>query len=253
LAQQMMEETRIYKLLRGYRDRPPAAIEEIGRSLVRLSYLVAEHEEIREIDINPLLADELGVLALDARVSVADPKLLPRTPLAVRPYPVEWERGDSVEGIGSFLLRPIRPDDEPMYEAFFSRITSADLQMRFFTAAPDRSFRFFARMTQIDYAREMAFVAATPTELLGVARLVADPDYSNAEFAVIVRSDLKGKGLGYKLMLHLIGYARAEGLDVLQGDVLAANTSMLQLCRELGFSADSAAPADVVRVKLPLG
>jgi acetyltransferase len=254
LAHQMMKETHIYKLLRGYRDRPPAAIEQIARALVRLSYLVAEHEDIREIDINPLLADERGVLALDARVSVADPKLVPRTPLAVRPYPVEWERGDSLEDIGSFMLRPIRPDDEPMYEAFFSRITSADLRMRFFTAAPDRSFRFFARMTQIDYAREMAFVAATPTELLGVARLVADPDYSNAEFAVIVRSDLKGKGLGYKLMQHLIGYARAEGLDVLHGDVLAANTSMLQLCRELGFGADSSSSAaDVVRVKLPLG
>ena len=100
----------------------------------------------------------------------------------------------------------------------------------------------------------MAFVAATPTEILGVARLVAAPDYSNAEFAVIVRSDLKGKGLGYKLMQHLIEYARAEGLDVLNGDVLAANTSMLQLCRELGFTADSSAPAaDVVRVNLPLG
>src|SRR6185503_17898722 len=101
----MMKETHIYKLLRGYRDRPPGAIEEIARSLVRLSYLVAEHEEIREIDINPLLVDELGALALDARVNVADPKLVPRTPLTVRPYPVEWERGDDVEGIGSFLLR----------------------------------------------------------------------------------------------------------------------------------------------------
>ena len=253
LAYQMMEETRIYRLMRGYRDRPPAAIEEIALSLVRLSYLVAEHEAIREIDINPLLADEHGVVALDARVSIADPRRVPRTPLAVRPYPVEWERGDSVEGIGSFLLRPIRPDDEPMYEAFFARLSSNDLRMRFFTAAPDRSFRFFARMTQIDYAREMAFVAATPSELLGVSRLIADPDYSNAEFAVVVRSDLKGKGLGYKLMQHLIAYARAEGLGALHGDVLVENTGMLQLCRELGFSMASGSQAsDAIQVKLSL-
>ncbi|MDP1639720.1 MAG: GNAT family N-acetyltransferase, partial [Hyphomicrobium sp.] len=249
---QMMQETRIYRLLRGYRDRPAADIEAIALALVRLSCLVAEHEEIREIDINPLLADERGVVALDARVSVADPKKRARVPLAVRPYPVEWERVRRLDAIGDVLLRPIRPDDEPKYEAFFARITVDDLRMRFFTAAPDRSFRFFARMTQIDYAREMAFVAATPSELLGVARLVADPDYRNAEFAVIVRSDLKGKGLGSALMQHLIAYARAEGLEGMQGDVLLANTGMLNLCRNLGFALDVASQTDVVRVRISL-
>jgi len=252
LARQMMQETRIYRLLRGYRDRPAADIEAIALALVRLSCLVAEHEEIREIDINPLLADERGVVALDARVSVADPKKRARVPLAVRPYPVEWERVQRLDAIGDVLLRPIRPDDEPKYEAFFARITVDDLRMRFFTAAPDRSFRFFARMTQIDYAREMAFVAATTSELLGVARLVADPDYRNAEFAVIVRSDLKGKGLGSALMQHLIAYARAEGLEGMQGDVLLANTGMLNLCRNLGFALDVASQTDVVRVRISL-
>jgi acetyltransferase len=252
LARQMMQETRIYRLLRGYRDRPAADIEAIALALVRLSYLVAEHEEIREIDINPLLADERGVVALDARVSVADPGKRARVPLAVRPYPVEWESVHRIDAIGDVLLRPIRPDDEPKYEAFFARITVDDLRMRFFTAAPDRSFRFFARMTQIDYAREMAFVAATPGELLGVARLVADPDYRNAEFAVIVRSDLKGKGLGTTLMQHLIAYGRAEGLETMQGDVLLANTGMLHLCRHLGFALEIASQTDVVRVKIAL-
>ena len=251
LAHQMMEETRIFRLLRGYRDRPAADVEAIAVALVRLSYLVAEHPEIREVDINPLLADERGVVALDARVSIADPARSTRVPLAVRPYPVEWERVHRLDGV-DVLLRPIRPDDEPKYEAFFARITSDDLRMRFFTAAPDRSFRFFARMTQIDYAREMAFVAATPSELLGVARLVADPDYRNAEFAVIVRSDLKGKGLGTTLMEHLIAYARAEGLESVRGDVLPANTGMLHLCRQLGFALDIASRTDVVQVKIAL-
>jgi acetyltransferase len=252
LARQMMRETRIYRLLEGYRDRPAADIDAIALALVRLSYLITNHAEIREIDINPLLADEHGVVALDARVSVADAAAKPRKPLAVRPYPVEWERIDRLEDGPCFTLRPIRPDDEPMYEVFFSHIASGDLRMRFFTAAPDRSFRFFARMTQIDYAREMAFVAATSDAMLGVARLIADPDYSKAEFAVIVRSDLKGKGLGFKLMQHLLAYARAEGLDELHGEVLAENTTMLRMCRELGFSADLAPHANLFHVSLRL-
>lgn len=253
LAYQMMRETRVYRLLKGYRDRPAADIEAVALVLVRLSYLVAGHQEIREIDINPLLADEHGVIALDARVAIADPVEKPRRPLSVRPYPVKWERSVKLEGVGEIALRPIRPDDEPQYEKFFTYITPEDLRMRFFTAAPERTMRFFARMTQIDYAREMAFIAVGGAEILGVARLIADPDYRRAEFAVIVRSDLKGKGLGYTLMQHLVSYARAEGLAELYGDVLAANTTMLKLCRELGFEAELDDGAGVFRVKLPLG
>jgi acetyltransferase len=110
--------------------------------------------------------------------------------------------------------------------------------MRFFAVQPDRSHRFVARLTQIDYAREMAFVALSESrdELLGVARLAADPDYTRAEFAVLVRSDLKGRGLGWLLMQHLIAYARAEGLRELFGQVLATNTTMIAMCKKLGFS-----------------
>lgn len=253
LAYQMMRETRVFRLLKGYRDRPAADIEAIALVLVRLSYLVARHQEIRELDINPLLADEMGVIALDARVAIADPKQKPRKPLSVRPYPVEWERTVKVEGMGDVVLRPIRPDDEPQYEKFFTYITPDDLRMRFFTAAPERTFRFYARMTQIDYAREMAFTAVSGKgEILGVARLISDPDYRRAEFAVIVRSDLKGKGLGYRLMQQLVDYARAEGLSELYGDVLAANTTMLKLCRDLGFKSELDDGADVFRVRLQL-
>lgn len=252
LAYQMMRETRVFKLLKGYRDRPAADIEAIAMVLVRLSYLVARHKEIREIDINPLLADENGVIALDARVAIADPAEKPRKPLSVRPYPVQWECTEKIEGLGEVTLRPIRPDDEPQYEKFFTFITPEDLRMRFFTAAPERTLRFYARMTQIDYAREMAFTAVSGNDILGVARLISDPDYRRAEFAVIVRSDIKGKGLGYRLMQHLVAYARAEGLSELYGDVLAANTTMLKLCRELGFKAELDDGADVFHVKLPL-
>jgi acetyltransferase len=237
LARDMMRQTRIHKLLEGYRSRPAADLDAIADVLVRVSTLVADHPELRELDINPLLADEKGCIALDARMRVVDPAVTPRRPMSIRPYPTAWEKSVVVPKIGPVHVRPIRPEDEPLYERFFAKVTLEDMHMRFFTARPDRSHRFVARLTQIDYAREMAFVALSEPEgeLLGVARLSADPDYTRAEYAVLVRSDLKGKGLGWMLMEHLIAYARSEGLGALYGQVLATNTTMLEMCRKLGF------------------
>jgi acetyltransferase len=241
LARTLIEETRISRLLQGYRDQPRADFAAIERALVQVSYLVAEHEEIRELDINPLLADEHGCVALDARVRIADPAVSPRKPMAIRPYPVEWEEEDEIAGIGRVVLRPIRPEDDKAYAQFYSRLTPDDIRLRFFTAKPDLSLKYLARLTQIDYAREMAFVAvsADSGELLGVSRLVADPDYTKAEYGVQVRSDLKAKGLGWRLMQHLIAYARHEKLEELYGEVLATNTTMLQMCTELGFRIEA--------------
>jgi acetyltransferase len=256
LARQLIGETRIHRLLEGYRDRPPADLGSIALALVRVSYLVAAHAEIRELDINPLLADERGCIALDARVRIADPAVSPRRPMAVRPYPVEWEAEDELAGIGRVILRPIRPEDETLYAPFVLRMAPEDARMRFFTAKPDLSHKFLARMTQIDYAREMAFVAigAEDGELYGVARLIADPDYTRAEFGILVRSDLKAKGLGWRLMQHLIAYARAEKLGELYGQVLATNTTMLKMCAEMGFGI-AAEPGDATirSVHLKLG
>lgn len=256
LARKMMRETRINRLLEGYRDRPAADLDAIAVTLVRVSYLVADHPEIREIDINPLLADERGCIALDARVRIADPAASPRQPMAIRPYPVEWETNAEVNGLGPIALRPIRPEDEALYFRFFERVAPDDMRMRFFTAGPDLSHKLLARLTQIDYAREMAFVAlaAESGDLLGVARLVADPDYLRAEFAILVRSDLKGQGLGWRLMQHLIAYARSEGLGELYGQVLATNATMLKMCAELGFHV-VADPSDATLcyVRLSLG
>lgn len=238
LARDLIGRTRIARLLAGYRDRKPARISAIAEALVHLSALVCQHPEIREIDINPLLADPEGVIALDARVKVGDEKRDPRPPLVVKPYPAQWERQSALPDVGRFLLRPIRPEDEALYEAFLSRVTPEDLRLRLFAPKKELSHRFLARLTQIDYAREIAFVALTdPTgELLGVSRFAADPDYERAEYAVLVRSDLKGRGLGWVLMRQLIDYARATGLRELSGSVLAENLTMLKMCREFGFS-----------------
>ncbi len=253
LARETMRDTRIYKLLEGYRDRPPAKLDDIALALVRLSSLIIAHPEIRELDINPLLADDEGVIALDARVRVDGDMARPRRPLAIRPYPMAWRRDELIPDVGDVEIRPIRPDDEKLYEGFFDKVAPEDLRMRFFTAAPHLSHKLVSRLTQIDYAREMAFVAVDDAsgDLLGVARLAADPDYKRAEYAVLVRSDLKGRGLGWRLMNHLIAYARSEKLGELFGSVLAENTGMLKMCAALGFDI-TAEPDDYTMRRVTL-
>ena len=238
LARDLIGRTRIARLLAGYRDRKPADIDAIARTLVKLSALVCRHPEIREIDINPLLADETGVIALDARMTIADEKTAPRAPMAIKPYPTAWTRQSTLAGVGDIELRPIRPEDEALYAAFLGRVTPTDLRLRLFAPQKNLSHKFLARLTQIDYAREMAFVALSIAtgELLGVSRFAADPDYVNAEYAILVRSDLKGRGLGWALMQQLVDYATATGIELIFGSVLAENTGMLKMCRELGFS-----------------
>ncbi|MCC7253854.1 bifunctional acetate--CoA ligase family protein/GNAT family N-acetyltransferase [Hyphomicrobium sp.] len=256
LARDLMRQTRIHRLLVGYRNRPAADLDAIADVLVRVSALVGDLPELRELDINPLIADDKGCIALDARMRVADPALSPRRPMSIRPYPSAWEKDVTLPKLGPVHVRPIRPEDEALYEQFFANVTAEDMHMRFFTAKPDRSHRFVARLTQIDYAREMAFVALSEAgdKLLGVARLSADPDYTRAEYAVLVRSDLKGKGLGWLLMQHLIAYAREEGLGTLFGQMLATNTTMIEMCRALNFSVEPDPDDQTLRrATLPLG
>ena len=237
LARQMIKETRIAKLLAGYRDRPAADLDALTETLVKISRLVVRHPEIRELDINPLIVDESGVLALDARVRVADEKKTPRMPIAIRPYPVQWETRFDIADVGAVEVRPVRPEDERLYETFFANVSAQDVRMRFFTPRVALSHQFLARLTQIDYAREMAFVALAPKtgELLGVVRLVLDPDLVTGEYGILLRSDQKGRGLGWRLMEHLIAYARAEGVRQIKGLVLAENTTMLAMAERLGF------------------
>lgn len=251
LARQMVKETRISKLLAGYRDRPPADMEALTDTLVKVSRLIVRHPEIRELDINPLIVDENGVLALDARIRVENNAISPRKPLAIRPYPTQWEKRFGIAEVGEVHVRPVKPQDEQLYAAFFAKVSSEDVRMRFFTPRVALSHQFLARLTQIDYAREMAFVAISPQgELLGVSRLVLDPDLVTGEYGILLRSDQKGRGLGWRLMEHLIAYARAEGVRQIKGLVLTENTTMLSMARQLGFnvrvSADDAEVCEVV-------
>jgi len=260
LARRLIARTRVSRVLKAYRNVPAADERSIELLLVKLAQLVADFPEIREIDLNPVLADQTGVIAVDARVSVAPversrPQAHGNPRFAIRPYPSEWERHTALADGTAVFVRPVRPEDEPLYATFFAGVTADDLRLRFFAPVRTFSHSFIARLTQIDYARAMAFVAISESsgELLGVVRLHADSDYQSGEYAALVRSDLKGRGLGWLLMQLIIEYARAEGLRSIRGQVLRENTTMLEMCRELGFkiTADPQEPSDVI-VILPL-
>ena len=144
----------------------------------------------------------------------------------------------------------MRPEDEPLYGPFFAAVTPADLRLRFFAPVKDFSHPFVARLTQIDYARAMAFVAIDEAKgaLLGVVRLHADANYVSGEYAILIRSDFKGHGLGWLLMQLMIEYARSEGIRTIKGEVLRENAMMLQMCRDLGFhiASDPQEPTAVI-------
>jgi RimJ/RimL family protein N-acetyltransferase/predicted CoA-binding protein len=156
---------------------------------------------------------------------------------AVRPYPSQWQRHLELRDGRRVFVRPIRPEDEPLIHEFLQHVTSRDLRLRFFAAMKEFAHEFIARLTQLDYARAMAFVAfdEATNEMMGAVRIHSDSIYETGEYAILLRSDLKGRGLGWALMQLIIEYARSEGLKAVWGDVLAENTIMLDMCRSLGF------------------
>jgi acetyltransferase len=245
LAHDLIERTRVSRLLRAYRDVPAVKPDAVAIVLVKLAQMAADIPEIRELDINPLLADEAGVLAVDARVAVGQVarKFAGSGPanFAVRPYPSQWQRHLEVKDGWRIFVRPIRPEDEPLIHELLRHVTSQDLRLRFFAPMKEFTHEFIARLTQLDYARAMAFVAfdEATDELLGVVRIHSDSIYENAEYAILLRSDLKGRGLGWALMQLIIEYAKSEGLKRISGQVLQENSAMLNMCRELGFAVKS--------------
>jgi acetyltransferase len=258
LAYEAMSRTRVYRLLRGYRGLAPVNLDAIALTLIKISQLVIDFAEIVELDINPLLADEYGVIALDARIRVA-PASRPGTErLAIRPHPKELEEEIHLEDGRTLLLRPILPEDEPSLHKAFAKLTPEEIRLRFFVPMKTMTHLQAARFTQIDYDREMALILTAPgipgqTEIFGVVRIAADPDNERAEYAIIVRHDFTGLGLGHLLMERIIAYAKGRGIGEIFGDVLRDNTTMLRLCDTLNFirSVKPEEP-DIVRVSLTL-
>ncbi|MFL1876428.1 GNAT family N-acetyltransferase [Hansschlegelia beijingensis] len=202
----------------------------------------ADMPEIRELDINPLVVTPRGAFAFDARIRVASTPRgggagVANARLAIRPYPKRLETTLTLGDGSEISVRPVRPEDEPAVAAFFRQVDAEDLRQRFFTPMSEVPRAFIARLTQIDYARTMVLLASgAEGAVLGVVQLHADPDADAGEFAILLRSDFKGRGLGWRLMRTLIRFAKAEGWGAITGQILAENSSMLAVCRELGFT-----------------
>lgn len=256
LARELISRTRVAKLLAGYRSRPAADVDAICRTLIQLVRLAVELPHIVELDINPLLADSQGVLALDARIGITPETVEGIDRLAIRSYPKELEQWVTWQE-HPLLLRPIKPEDAAEHIAFFHAVNPEDVYSRMFASTRELSPAQLARFTQIDYEREMAFIATRvredgSRETLGVARAVADPDNIEAEFAIVVRSDLKAQGLGHLLMAKLIDYCRNHGTERLVGDTLHYNQAMIDLAHHFGFDAQPSLEPALIRLRLDL-
>jgi acetyltransferase len=254
LARDLIGRTRVAALLAGYGERAQVDPDLLCRTLIQVSNLVVDLPQLQELELNPLLADGHGVLALGARLRIA--RTSERERLAIRPYPQDLEQLVTWQG-EQLLLRPIKPEDGPQHLAFFSQLDADDVRYRTFSALRELQPSHLARLTQIDYDREMAFIATRLCtdgrfETLGVVRAVADPDNLSAEFAIIVRSDLKGKGLGRMLFAKLLAYFRARGTQEMVGDALSHNNGVQDLARSFGFEIHSVAGEGTVRMRLDL-
>lgn len=260
LVSDLVGGTRVSRMLGSFRNLPPARLEALEEVLLRVSEMVCELPALCDMDINPLILDEDGAVAADARVVV---EYRPRNGdryahMAIHPYPSHletvWQTADGVD----IAIRPIRPEDAGMVQAFFAGLSEEARQLRFMNTMLELSPQMLTRLTQIDYSKEIALVAVTgglagQPEEVGVARFSTNPDGISCEFAIVVADRMTGKGLGQKLMTSLIDVARARGLKRLEGDVMVHNHAMLGLTRTLGFTRSAPqASADVVRVSLLL-
>lgn len=259
LARELIDRTRVARLLAGHRGRPPARIDSLCDALTAVAQLLADLPELAELDIDPLLADEQGVLALDARLRLSAARPAGVARFAVRPYPAELARPLLWRG-AALALRPIRPEDEGLHREFLESCAAEDLRMRFFQAPHALTHDELARMTQIDYDREMALIAVDEQapggpRTLGAARLVRDPDNAVAEFGLLVRSDLKHQGLGRLLLQALLDYAATRGTQRIVGYVLRENRAMLALLRQLDFDLcpGTDEPSDIMLASRAVG
>ncbi len=252
LARRLIERTRVAATLAAWRGAQPVQMEALEQVLLRVSEMVCELPQLREMDINPLIVDATGAVAVDARIVVASapPSLRRYNHLAILPYPAHCEQVWPMRGGGEYTVRPIHPDDASMLQEFVRRLSPESRYFRFVSSMHELPAGMLARFTLIDYDREMALVAvqrerqtaadSSVTEvprIVGVSRYITNPDRASCEFSLVVADDFKSQGLGSRLMLSIMDFAREKGLTEIEGLVLANNPRMLKLMKELGFTA----------------
>jgi acetyltransferase len=254
LARAMIAKTRIARLLAGYRDQPAADVDAVARVLTALSAMAADLPDLIELDINPLLVDAKGVIALDARVRIASEPVV-ASKMVMRPWPAEWSADLTTRSGFALHVRPVRPDDEEALGQYFTHVTPEDLRFRFLTGLRVVDHERLAAMTQIDYRRTMTFLAFGDDRrtIIAEATLATDPDGERAEVALSIRPDLKKRGISWTLLEHALHYARAQGIKTVESVESAANDAAISLEREMGFTA-TVCPGDatlrIVRMRL---
>jgi len=257
LARELISRTRVYNLLKGYRDQPAVNLDAVCLTLMQVAQMVIDIPEIEAIDINPLLASEEGVMALDARIQVGPATGSGTERLAIRPYPKELEETVVTKSGRRILLRPIRPEDAAAHDLFLSKLDPQDMYFRFFRMIGKMPKSEIALLTQIDYHRDMVFIAegsdaSGRPETLGEVRSMVDPGNVVAEFAILVRSDQQGQGLGRILMQKIIRYCQSRGTVEMSGEILFHNIRMLNLAKSLGFKQCLCLRDHTVQVRLRL-
>ena len=247
LAKRMMEQTRIYSLLlSGYRNKRPANVALLEEILVKFSQMITDFPQIKEADINPIVIDDKDAVVLDARI-IIDKRCLfseikPYEHLAIRPYPTKYIKECVIKDGRKILLRPVRPEDEPLVNDLFNTFSEETMRFRFFQVIKDISHEMLASYCNIDYSREMTIVAEisenSSRKILGMARLVVEPDGEKGEIAIVVGDPWQNLGLGTKMLDHIANVGRDMGLKIVFGEILAENTKMIHLCYKRGFKIE---------------
>ena len=248
LARGMIARTRVAATLGALHDQNAANVDAVAETLVRISQLLVDFPHIAELDLNPLFVDADGVMAADAWIRLHAEGEHAR--LAILPFPAELTGIFRTRG-QDIVVRPIRPEDAEAHGAFFRRLSPQDVRYRFFSALRELSAEQIVRLTQVDYAREMAFVAVRDGQTVGVARIVRETGSDEGEFAIAVQPDTKGSGIGRHLMGRLVAWSKAQGMREMVGLVLSDNAPMLAFVKKLGFSVKRVAgEADIVEARL---
>ena len=255
LARRLIERSRVAETLGEWRGNAPANIDLLEQILLRISEMVCELPQLREMDINPIIVDEHGALAVDARIVIdhapqgVSSRVHNYNHLSILPYPAQYEQLWPMRGGGEYTVRPVQPDDAQMLQDLVQGLSKESRYFRFVSSMHELPPSMLARFTLIDYDREMALVAIHKTRtagedgemleterIIGVSRYVTNPDKSSCEFSLVVADDFAGKGLGSRLMMSIMDVARDKGLSEIEGLVLTHNPGMLKLMRSLGFT-----------------
>ncbi|MDX2447131.1 MAG: bifunctional acetate--CoA ligase family protein/GNAT family N-acetyltransferase [Desulfobacterales bacterium] len=242
LAHRLMKETKAYSLLMGYRNRTPADFEQLEEMIIRLSQLLIDFPDISELDMNPVLIKDGNAVAVDARILVNPIGIPSPRHLVISPYPEEYESRETIKENIDIFVRPVKPEDAPLFIDLFNALSPTSIYYRFFAPVKVLKPEMLARFTQIDYDREIALVAIQENQhhekLLAVARIIGDPDGKHGEFAVVVGDPWHGKGIGAILLQKCLDIAKSRGFEIIEGCVLRENKNMLALGKKLGFKVE---------------